>query len=64
MPKENSVIICERFMTVKNAVVCIKRQIVIPTPVVDMNVASVAMAESSNVKVCWRGRPRMNDECQ
>lgn len=52
MPKENSVMTCERFMTVKHFVTCVNREITTRTSVVDMEVTTVAMADSSDVKVC------------
>ena len=52
LPKENSVMTCERFMTVKYDKTFRTREIVIHTVVVDMEVTTVAMANGSDVKVC------------
>lgn len=43
---------CERFMTVKHDMTYRMREMVIRTVVVDMEVATVAMADGSDVKVC------------
>lgn len=51
LPKENSVMTWERFMTMKQISTCIERRVVTRTAVIDMNVTTVAMAEGSNVKV-------------
>ena len=51
LPKENSVMTWERFMTTKHINTWIKRRIVTRTAVIDMNITTVAMAEGSNVEV-------------
>jgi hypothetical protein len=52
LPKENSVMTCERFMTVRHFVTCLKKVMVTRTAVVDMDATAVAMADGSDVKVC------------
>lgn len=52
LPNENSVMTCERFMTVKRDKAYRTREMVIRTVVVDMKVTTVTMADGSNMKVC------------
>jgi hypothetical protein len=52
LPKENSVMACERFMTVTHDMTYRTREMVIRTVVIDMKITTVAMADGSDVKVC------------
>jgi hypothetical protein len=52
LPKENSVMTCERFMTTNMNVTYRTREMAILTVMVNMEVTTIAMADGSNVKVC------------
>ena len=53
LPKENSVMTCEEgLMTVEHDMTYRTREMMIRTVVVDMEVATVAMADGSDVKIC------------
>jgi hypothetical protein len=44
---------CERFITARHFVTCMKGEMVTRTFMVNMEITTIAMADGSDVKICW-----------